>query len=77
MLAVLATVAVAVTVGAQPAALLLAGVLVALAAVRALRPAPGPYGIANRGKAFDVGLLVAAAAIIAFLTLTIPVDALS
>lgn len=77
MLALLATVGVAVGVGAQPAALLLAGVLVVLAAVRALLPAPGPYGIATRGKLFDVAVLVAAAAVIAFLALTIPGDAVS
>lgn len=72
MLAVIATVVVSVVVGVRVALLLLAAVLLGLAIVRAVSPAPGPYGIAVRSRAFDVTLMVAGALLIAIVTLTLP-----
>lgn len=74
MLVISATVAVAVAVdgGVRPAMLLFSAALLAFAIVRAVSPAPGPYGIAVRSRVFDIALLVVGALLIAVVTLALP-----
>ena len=78
-LVIAATVALAVLVdgnGVRLALLFLATALVVFAIVRAVSPAPGPYGISVRSRTFDVTILVAFAVVIAGITLTLPRAAL-
>lgn len=72
MAAIVGTAVVGFVVGVKAALLLLAGVLLLFAIVRAVRPAPGPYGISVRSRAFDITLLVVAALVIAGVTLSLP-----
>ncbi|WP_156224201.1 DUF3017 domain-containing protein [Pseudactinotalea suaedae] len=78
LLAIVVTVVISIVLdgGVRPAMLLLSAVLLAFAVVRAVSPAPGPYGIAIRSRAFDITLFVAGALVIAALTLAIPTTAL-
>lgn len=74
-----ATVAVALLVegtGVKLALLFLAASLCVFALIRAVSPAPGPYGISVRSRTFDVTLLLAFALVIAAITLTLPTAAL-
>ncbi|MFV0425810.1 MAG: DUF3017 domain-containing protein [Beutenbergiaceae bacterium] len=74
--AVVAMVVVALTVGVEPGAFLMSGMLVLMAAVRGFGPANGPYGIRVRSKGFDVAVMLTGAAAIAALVLTIPPGAI-
>lgn len=56
------TVVLALTVGVRFAAFFFAAELAALAVLRAVRPAPGPYGISARSRTFDVSWLALLAA---------------
>lgn len=76
MLAVGATVALAVLDGARTASLFLAGTLAVLAVVRGVAPAPGPYGISTRSRTFDVTILAVGATVIGVLALITQRDAL-
>lgn len=62
--------------GVRVALLLLAASLLGFAVVRSVSPAPGPYGISIRSRAFDVTLFVAGAVVIAALTVMVPTTAL-
>lgn len=76
---ILATVALAVFVdgnGVRLALLFLSVSLVVFAVVRAVSPAPGPYGISVRSRTFDVAMLIAFAVVITGITLTLPTAAL-
>lgn len=76
---IVATVALAVFVdnqGVRLALLFLSASLVVFAIVRAVSPAPGPYGISVRSRTFDVAMLVAFAVVVAGITLTLPAAAL-
>lgn len=74
--AIAATVVVSVVIGVRVGLLLLASVLGTFAIVRAASPAPGPYGISIRSRAFDVTLLAAGALLIAGVTISLPSSAL-
>lgn len=76
LLAIAAMVALAVLVGVRQGALCLAGALVVLAGIRMLSPAPGPYGITVRSRAFDTVILLAGAGAITSLVLTIPLGSI-
>ncbi|WP_156252283.1 DUF3017 domain-containing protein [Pseudactinotalea terrae] len=71
--AIIATAVVAWVVAVKVALLVLSGALLAFALVRAVSPAPGPYGISIRSRAFDITLMVAAAVLIAVVTLSLPI----
>ena len=75
LLAVVAAVAVSVLVSPRAGLLLLSGVLAVFAILRAVSPRP-LYGIASRSRAFDVTLMLAAAVLIAGVTLSLPTSAL-
>lgn len=77
MLALVVVLVVALVVGARAAVLVLSASLLVLAVVRAVAPAPGPYGISTRSRAFDVTLLAAAAVFMAAVTLSLPSNVLS
>lgn len=74
--AIVATAVVALVVAVKIALLLLSAILLAFAVVRAVSPAPGPYGISIRSRAFDLTLLVTAAVVIAAVTLSLPTSEL-
>lgn len=76
MLAVAMTVALAVLDGARTASVFLALTLAALAVVRGISPAPGPYGISTRSRTFDVTILAIGSTVIGVLALIIQPGAL-
>lgn len=76
MVAIAATVAFAYAVSVRGAVLFLATSLLAFALVRAVSPAPGPYGISTRGRLFDTALLLVGAVVIAVIALSLPASEL-
>ncbi|MGY4643297.1 DUF3017 domain-containing protein [Cellulomonas sp. URHB0016] len=65
-------VVVAMLVGTRAGAFTLSAVTVACAAVRAVRPSPGPVALSVRSRPFDVLVLLTFAAGIAFLAQVLP-----
>jgi hypothetical protein len=67
MAAVVICVALAYVIDVRAAAGFLALALAGLAVLRMVSPAPGPYGISTRSRAFDVTALLIGAASVGFL----------
>lgn len=72
MAVIASTVALAYVLTVRTAVLFLAAALIAFAVVRAVSPAPGPYGISTRSRVFDTSILLVGAVVIAAIAISLP-----